>query len=248
MLTGFTERWRGKIDFDFGALYQNGIKSVLVLECDGAPVNGVTGAGVAEPGALLVRTNAGNAGLYQNNGTKADPTWVAAPMANVAGLTSGTITGVAIDNSVIGGVTPAAGSFTTLYSASSPIVFDQPVAAAKTVSTTLTAAELLTGIITVAQGAGAASALQLPTGTDLDTATATKGAGGTALVATDSFNFFVINTSTVAAESASLTTNTGWTLIGNTDVLANSDATTKSSAWFRATKRGAATWTLYRLA
>ena len=33
---------------------------------------------------------------------------------NVASLTSGTITGVTINNSVIGGVTPAAGSFTTL--------------------------------------------------------------------------------------------------------------------------------------
>ena len=220
----------------------------MVLECTGAPQNGVTGAGVAEPGALLIRTDAGNAGLFQNTNTKANPTWVAAPMANVAGLTSGTITGVAIDNSVIGGVTPAAGSFTTVYSSASPRVFDQPAHTAKTVSTTLTAAELLSGLITVAQGAGGASALQLPTGTDLDTACVAKGAGGTAMVATNSFNFNVINVSTNVLKSASLTTNTGWTLVGNADILANSDATTKSSGWFRATKRNPATWTLYRLA
>ena len=123
----------------------------------------------------------------------------------------------------------------------------QPVAAVKTVSATLTAAELLSGVVTVNPGGGAASALQLPTGTDLDTGTATKGAGGTAMVATDGFDFSVINTSVVAAESASLTTNTGWTLVGSMAVAANADATTKSAGWFRATKRGAATWSLYRL-
>jgi hypothetical protein len=57
----------------------------------------------------------------------------------------------------------------------------------------------------------------------------------------------VINISTVAAESASLTTNTGWTLVGDMDVAANSAATTKSAGRFRARKTGTALWTVYRL-
>jgi hypothetical protein len=248
MVTGFTERLRGKVDFDFGALCQDGVKSIMVFTCDGAPVNGTTGKNVAGPGALLVRTDAGNTALYQNSGSLSNPTWTSAPMAGVAGLTSGSITGVAIDGSVIGGVTPAAGNFTTVYESSGPHIFDQPVATAKTVSATLTAAELLAGVITANPGGGAAAALQLPLASALDTATAAMGAGGTAMVATDSFDFSVTNVSTNALESASLTTNTGWTLVGDTDIAANSGPTTKSAGWFRATKRGAATWTLYRLA
>ena len=43
----------------------------------GAPVNGVAGtlAGIAEPGDVLLRTDAGNVGIYQNTNTKASPTW-----------------------------------------------------------------------------------------------------------------------------------------------------------------------------
>jgi hypothetical protein len=67
-------------------------------------------------------------------------------------------------------------------------------------------------------------------------------------VANDSIDFSVINISTTAAESASLTTNTGWTLVGDMDVLANNAATTKSAGRFRARKTAAGAWTLYRLA
>jgi hypothetical protein len=112
---------------------------------------------------------------------------------------------------------------------------------AKTVSATLTAAEIQAGIITVNQAAGAASAQQLPTATAMDTAFTTFVAG-------DTFDFWVINTSTVDAEDASLTTNTGWTLVGNMDVPAYSAAgSLNSSAHFRARKTGTAAWTLYRL-
>jgi hypothetical protein len=111
---------------------------------------------------------------------------------------------------------------------------------AQTVSATLTAANLLTGIITVAQGAAGASALQLPLATDLDAALP-------AAAANQAFDFSLINISTVAAESASITTNTGWTLVGDMDVAANSAATTKSAGRFRARKTGTGAWTLYRL-
>jgi len=118
----------------------------------------------------------------------------------------------------------------------------QGAPAAKTVSATLTAAEVLTGIITVNQAGGATSAQQLPTAADMDTALPRFAAG-------DAFDFSVINTSTVDAEDASVTTNTGWTLVGSMDIHAYSAAgSLNSSARFRARKTGAAAWTLYRLA
>lgn len=145
-----------------------------------------------------------------------------------------------IDNMVIGQKTPQPGTFSMLKTTG--VAFTtQPTPAAKTVSATLTAAELQTKIITVSQGAGAASALQLPLATAMDTALPTAVAG-------DSFDFSVINISTNAAEPASLTTNTGWTLVGDMDIIANSASTTKSAGRFRATKTGTGTWTLYRIA
>ena len=116
----------------------------------------------------------------------------------------------------------------------------QGAPAAATTSATLTAANVLTGIITVNQGAAGASAQQLPLASAMDTALPTAAAG-------DAFDFSVINISTNAAESASLTTNTGWTLVGDMDVSANSAATTKSAGRFRARKTGTGAWTLYRL-
>lgn len=118
----------------------------------------------------------------------------------------------------------------------------QGAPAAKTVSATLTAAEVLTGIITVNQGAGATSALQLPAAADLDTALPDAAAG-------DAFDFSVINISTTDTEDASLTTNTGLSLVGSMDVHAYSAAgSLDASARFRARKTGSAAWSVYRLA
>lgn len=116
----------------------------------------------------------------------------------------------------------------------------QGAPAAATTSATLTAANVLTGIITVLQGGGAASAQQLPAATAMDTALPTSVAG-------DAFDFSVINISTTAAEAASLTTNAGWTLVGDMDLIANSATTTKSAGRFRARKTATGAWTLYRL-
>ncbi len=113
---------------------------------------------------------------------------------------------------------------------------------AKTVSATLTAAEVLAGIITVNQAGAGASAQQLPLAADMDTALPDAAAG-------DAFDFSVINTSTVDAEDASVTTNTGWTLVGSMDIPAYSAAgSLNSSGRFRARKTGTAAWTLYRMA
>lgn len=116
----------------------------------------------------------------------------------------------------------------------------QAAQTAKTVSATLTAAEILAGLITVNQGAGAASTLTLPLATAMDTALPDFAAD----MAVD---FSLINVSTVAAEDAAIATNTGWTLVGNMDVQSNDAATSKSAGRFRARKTAAGAWTLYRL-
>ncbi len=82
-----------------------GVESVGVWSNAGAPSNGTSGtlAGAASPGDLLVDTT--NKTLYQNTNTLLSPTWVSR-----SGVLSGTFDGV------VGGVTPAAGTFTTLQS------------------------------------------------------------------------------------------------------------------------------------
>lgn len=122
------------------------------------------------------------------------------------------------------------------------VVNKQGAPTAKTVSSTLTAAQVLAGIITVNQAGGATSAQQLPTVADLQAALPSD------FTDNDSFDFSVINTSTVDAEDASITTNTGWTLVGSMDIPAYSAAgSLNSSGCFRARRTGAGAFTLYRL-
>lgn len=143
------------------------------------------------------------------------------------------------DVNIIGGAKTGSG-INGVVRISGVELISQGAPTAATVSAQLAAAALLSGIITVLQGAAGASAQQLPLATALDTALPTSGAG-------DAFDFSVINISTNAAESASLTTAAGWTLVGDMDVAANSAATTKSAGRFRARKTATGAWTLYRL-
>ena len=119
--------------------------------------------------------------------------------------------------------------------------FSQPTPAAKTTATTLTAVELLTGIITANQGAGGAANYQLPLASDLQTAMATS------LANNDAFDFCVINISTVAAEDITITTNTNWTLVGSMVIESRDNDRANSSAMFRARRTASNTFTLYRL-
>lgn len=186
----------------------------------------VTGAG----SAALVKGGAG--GSTSGSGGTATVSGGAGTAGNANGgdlsLTGGAKNGSGVDGAV------------RLGAAGQTVFINQGAPTAKTTSATLTAAEVLAGIITVAQGGGAASAQQLPAAAALDTALPTSVAG-------DAFDFSVINISTVAAESASLTTNTNLTLVGDMDILANSAATTKSAGRFRARKTAAGAWTIYRL-
>ena len=123
-------------------------------------------------------------------------------------------------------------------------MFTQAAPAAKTTSTTLTAAELLGGLITGNQGAAGAAAYTLPLATDLETALLALRPD---LVNNDAFDFGVINISTVAAETITMTTNTGWTLVGDMVLAANATGD-ESVGRFRARRTAANTYTLYRVA
>lgn len=121
----------------------------------------------------------------------------------------------------------------------------QAAPAAKTTSATLTAAEVLTGLITGNQAAAGAAAYTLPLATDFETALLAAHPG---LTNNDSFDFFVINLSTVAAEDITVTTNTGWTLVGSMLVIEQAAGNPGgSNGHFRARRTAANTYTLYRI-
>lgn len=116
----------------------------------------------------------------------------------------------------------------------------QTAPTAKTVTAAITAAELLGGLITTT-GVTAPSVHQLPTGTDID-------AARPGLAVNSSFDFTLINTGTGASDDATITVNTGVTIVGNPTVGALTDATIISgSGTFRARKTATATYVVYRL-
>ncbi|MGW8300426.1 MAG: hypothetical protein ACWGNO_00075 [Desulfobacterales bacterium] len=218
---------------------------VVESQAGGANTGGATGEAGGAAGALTVRAGAGGA----TNSTGAHAGGAGGDLALTAGSGGNASAGTG-DGGAGGTITITAGTGGTTTGGTagvngvivtkSVLLVNQGTPAAKTTSATLTAAEVLTGIITVNQGGGATSSQQLPLATAMDTALPDSAAG-------DAFDFSVINISTVAAEDADVTTNTGWTLVGNMDVASNAAATDKSAGRFRARKTGAGAWTLYRL-
>lgn len=192
-------------------------------------VTGGAGHGTTPGGAAAVTGGVGGTGAGGNGGNATATGGAAGTGSNGNGgdvvLTGGAKDGTGVVGNVV---------------VRSLEIGHQGAPTAATVSATLAAAALLSGIITVNQGAAGASAQQLPLATAMDTALPNSAAN-------DAFDFSVINISTVAGEPASLTTNTGWTLVGDMDIQANSAATTKSAGRFRARKTATGAWTLYRL-
>ncbi len=143
------------------------------------------------------------------------------------------------DNTFAGTSTFAGRAF---FRATTPALTQtQGAPTAKTVTSAITAAELLTGIITTT-GATAPSIHQLPTGTLL-------AAAITGVAAGDSFDFSVINTGTGASDDATITVNTDVTIVGSPTVGALTDATIISgSGRFRARYTGTNVWVVYRIA
>ena len=106
----------------------------------------------------------------------------------------------------------------------------QPTPTAKTAAATLTAAELATGIITYT---GAAVALTVPLGTALDTAFPS-------MKVDSCFEFAIINIG--ATNAATVTANTGCTLVGTAAVSA------ATSCIWRVRKTADNTYVFYRVA
>ena len=106
----------------------------------------------------------------------------------------------------------------------------QTAPTAKTTTATLTAAELASGIITYT---GSAVNLTVPLGADLD-------AAFTSMKVNSCFDFVIINTG--ATNAATVTANTGCTLVGVAAVAAVTSAT------WRVRKTADATYVFYRVA
>ena len=100
-------------------------------------------------------------------------------------------------------------------------------------SATLTSAQLINGIILGSPTTTAA--YTLPLASDLDAVLTNSKVGST-------FDFRVINVT--GSGVITMTTNTGWTLVGLMTIVATAGTTQA----FRARKTGDATWTLYRIA
>ncbi len=101
---------------------------------------------------------------------------------------------------------------------------------ALTAGATATAAQLANGLFTFN---GTAGNLVLPTVADLEVGIPN------AVKVNAAFDFFVVNTD--AADAITLTTGTGWTIVGAAAVALS------TSAHFRARKTGDGAWTAYRI-
>jgi len=119
----------------------------------------------------------------------------------------------------------------------------QPDPTAKTVAVTLTAAELLTTIITGTHTAGATAAYTLPTGTLLDAAASFD--------TNEYFDWSLINLSAATADTITVTAGTAHTIVGN-PIVQSANASTGgiygNSARWRTRKTAANTFVSYRIA
>jgi len=118
-----------------------------------------------------------------------------------------------------------------------PLMFATAAPATATASATLTAAQVLNGVLLGSPG-GTAASYQLPTVAVLEAGIPSATSAG------DTFDFSVMNVDGSGTGVITLTTNTGWTLVGLMTVV----ATAGTAQSFRARKTGATTWALYRIA
>lgn len=113
------------------------------------------------------------------------------------------------------------------------LLFVQGAPTALTAGATATAAQLANGLFTFD---GTAGNLKLPDVVDLETGMPS------AVRVNQAFDFRVINIDASGSDSITLTTGTGWTIVGAAAVTAG------SSGAFRCRKTGDGTWTAYRIA
>lgn len=115
-------------------------------------------------------------------------------------------------------------------------LYPVPAPATATGDATLTVAQLTGGVLLGSPGSSAA-AYTLPSGAVLDAALGNAKVGS-------SFDLAVINVNGSGGGIITMTTATGWTLVGLMTII----ATAGTAQMFRARKTGDATWVLYRIA
>ncbi len=118
-----------------------------------------------------------------------------------------------------------------------PLIDAIPAPVSVTTAQTLTAAQVLNGLILANSGITANVAYTLPTVATLEAALTNSDKVGT------SFTFRVVNLGT-SSGTATITTNTGWTITGSLTMV----IPVTTGAMLVARKTGASAWTLYRVA
>jgi len=118
-----------------------------------------------------------------------------------------------------------------------PLIDAIPDPVTATTTTTFTAAQVLNGLILVNSGITANVAYTLPTVADLEAVLINSDKVGT------SFTFRVVNLGT-SSGTATITTNTGWTITGSLTMV----VPITTGAMLIARKSAAGAWTLYRVA
>lgn len=118
-----------------------------------------------------------------------------------------------------------------------PLIDAIPEPVTATTTTTFTAAQILNGLILVNNGITANVAYTLPTVADLEAVLVNSDKVGT------SFTFRVVNLGT-SSGTATVTTNTGWTITGSLTMT----IPVTTGAMMVARKSAAGAWTLYRVA
>lgn len=197
-----------------------------------AQCTGGAGQGTGAGGAAQVTGGASGAGATGNGGA-AQVTGGAAASTNGNGgsvvLTPGAKSGTGI----------AGGVF--LRSSTGQIWRQQPTVPSDLADTapTLTAAQMLTGILTGTPTTG--RAYTLPTGTDMQTGCPADLATG------DSFELTIINLASGADDIITLTAATGFTIVGKATIEPANAAANSTFGTFRCVRTGANTFVAYRI-
>ena len=118
-----------------------------------------------------------------------------------------------------------------------PLIDAIPEPVTATTTTTFTAAQVLNGLILVNSGITANVAYTLPTVSDLEATLVNSDKVGT------TFTFRLVNLGT-SSGTATITTNTGWTITGSLTMV----IPVTTGAMLVARKSAAGAWTLYRVA
>lgn len=120
-----------------------------------------------------------------------------------------------------------------------PQIYASAAVQTATDTATLTAAQVLGGIIVGTPTA--AATYTLPTVALLEATLSNAKVGTT-------FDLSIINVATTATYDITIAVGTGWTIVGQTQISSNAAVTDSAQANFRARKTASGAWTLYRVA